>query len=139
MHTCRNANCMRGYSPDQEHAVNTNKLTRHTTCPHEASCIIYTSIQLVCYSIQAARRARVSPVQLVGCVPTGYITVAWASCPLAAEQLGRVLLATAGTFCLSARGLSPGVSYMLQCPLCARGVKSSATVHRGSPPRCTLT
>ena len=64
---------------------------------------------------------RVSPVELVGCLPTGHMTVAAASCPQATippEQEGRwgVLPFRGGTLCRAARGLSPGglISSLMQ-------------------------
>lgn len=54
--------------------------------------------------------ARVSPVELVGCFPTGTHNCSYGELPLRqpVRRQQRVLPFQAGTFCLSARGLSPG-------------------------------
>lgn len=55
--------------------------------------------------------ARVSPVELVGCFPTGTYNCSYGELPLRqpfARRQQEVLPFQAGTFCLVARGLSPG-------------------------------
>ena len=87
---------------------------------------------------------RVSPVLLVGCIPTGHITVDMASCPHAplhaqGKRWG-VLPFRGGTFCLVARGLSPGevIISHAKCPLTWRP-GFAIGVHRGGPSCCALT
>ena len=91
---------------------------------------------------------RVSPVELVGCIPTGHRTVATASCPRATAlplvgEGGRrgVLPFRGGTLCLAARGLSPGGLICSDAKCSWRGCPRQAChgLHRGGPSCCALT
>lgn len=74
------------------------------------------SLQGKCRSVSA----RVSPVELLGCIPSGTHDCSYGELPLRqpfARRQQEVLPFQAGTFCLSARGLSPVI------------VKSNALLH----------
>ena len=78
----------------------------------------------------------VSPVWLVRCIRTGYITVAMASCPPATR-------AQEGPACYGRHFLPqyPGTfaRCLIHVAVPTLVFQSPATVHRGSPPRCILT
>ena len=59
--------------------------------------------------------ARVSPVELMGCFPIGTHNCSYGELPSrqpVARRKQRVLPFQAGTFCLGARGLLPGVLFI---------------------------